>query len=210
MMIPTTFDYDDDERAIPLIDLSQNDDAAVAKKLIQALASIGFATLVIHGVEQTVVEGFTASKSFFDLPTETKRQYEYQSHTSNRGYIPLGSESHKTQPDQKETFDIGKEGEIGFETPWPSSELPGFKENVLHYFQEFDRLNLRLMKLLEIGLQLADDNFFVIGATSNTAICDSCTIRNCNDQSVQPKKQLLLPEEPLTRTLVPLRYSFKI
>lgn len=160
---------EDPDCTIPVIDLSQKDDV-VAKELVHAFSAIGFATLINHNVEQTTIEkGFAASKSFFNLPAEAKLQCEYQSHLSNRGYIKMGSESHETQPDQKETFDIGKEGEVGLETPWPSM-LPSFKDDLLHYFKEFDLLNLRLMKLLAIGLQLADVNFFV----------DRCNQKHCN------------------------------
>jgi len=165
-----------DDSSIPVLDLSpEKDEAALAKELADTFKTTGFATLINHGVATTTMEkGFAASRSFFALPIEIKRKYKYQSHASNRGYIQPGSENHKTTgvaDNQKETFDIGKEGEDGYITPWPEELADeGFKEDLLHYFQEFDRLNLRLMKLLAIGLGLPDPGYFV----------DRCNDQHCN------------------------------
>lgn len=160
---------------IPVVDMSDHrDDMEIAKELVQAFGQIGFATLVHHGVPQaTVRKGFSSSKQFFDLPLETKLQYKYQSHTSNRGYISMGSEKFETltKPDRKETFDIGKEGEEGFQTPWPQELAEqGFKKDLLQYFREFNELNLRIMRLLAIGLGLPDETFFV----------NRCNEQHCN------------------------------
>jgi isopenicillin N synthase-like dioxygenase len=167
--------------AIPVVDLAPrgeneagNDAIIIARELVAAFRQIGFATLVNHGVAaETVQKGFAASKHFFALPLDTKMQYKYQSHTSNRGYIAMGSEKFEsvTMPDRKETYDIGREGEVGFQTPWPMELQPaGFKDDLLRYFADFNALNLRLMKLLAIGLGLDDDNFFV----------DRCNEQHCN------------------------------
>jgi isopenicillin N synthase-like dioxygenase len=167
--------------AIPVVDLAPrgeneagNDAIIIARELVAAFRQIGFATLVNHGVAaETVQKGFAASKHFFALPLDTKMQYKYQSPTSNRGYIAMGSEKFEsvTMPDRKETYDIGREGEVGFQTPWPMELQPaGFKDDLLRYFADFNALNLRLMKLLAIGLGLDDDNFFV----------DRCNEQHCN------------------------------
>ena len=155
------------ELSIPTIDLSaEKDETNLAKELVGTFKTLGFATLINHGVDaSTIRKGFAASQSFFGMPLETKQKYKYVSHEANRGYIQPGSENHGTTgiaDDQKETFDIGKEGEEGYTTPWPQ-ELAhtGFKEDLLQYFQEFNQLNLRLMKLIAIGLDLPDRDYLV-------------------------------------------------
>jgi isopenicillin N synthase-like dioxygenase len=155
---------DDDD--IPRIDLSQ-DETVVVEELMTALQSIGFATLVNHGVEPgTLQSAFGASKDFFSLPLDTKQGYKFQGHESNRGYITMGSETHDLQadcpPDPKETFDIGKEDEPGFGNFWPEElkETP-FRKDLLDYFQSMDGLYLRLMRLIGTGLQLPDPEYLV-------------------------------------------------
>jgi isopenicillin N synthase-like dioxygenase len=118
-------------------------------------------------------QGMRASRQFFALHSAVKNKYGYQGHASNRGYIGVGLESHQdfAAVDTKETFDIGKEGELDLETPWPR-ELPDevFKHNLLAYFNAFDRLHLRLLRLIAIGLGLDDENFFV----------NRCNEQHCN------------------------------
>lgn len=162
--------------SIPVIDLStEKDEVALGKEVVETFKLVGFATLINHGVDAKIIaKGFAASKTFFEMPLETKRKYKYMSHEANRGYIQPGSENHKTTgvaDERKETFDIGKEGEEGYVTPWPVELAEeGFKENLLQYFQEFNKLNLRLMKLIAIGLGLPDPNYLV----------NRCNDQHCN------------------------------
>jgi isopenicillin N synthase-like dioxygenase len=109
--------------AIPEIDISAFPGGSAAAKekassaVAEALARIGFMTIVGHGIsEQLVAEIFRVSREFFDLPTAEKmkaRHPEEKNH-SNRGYIPLGAEyfdhaaKGKTAPDNKEGFVIGR------------------------------------------------------------------------------------------------------
>jgi len=165
------------EASIPIIDLSsEKDEAALAIEVVDTFKTIGFATLINHGVEASTIEkGFAASKSFFAMPPEIKSKYKYVSHEANRGWIAPGSENHKTtnkSDECKETFDIGKEGEEGYSTPWPDDELAekGFKDDLLHYYQEFNKLNLRLMKLIAMGLGLVNPNY----------LANRCNDQHCN------------------------------
>lgn len=188
--------------SIPVIDLSDRDDTEIAKDLTDAFRTIGFATLVNHGVSaETISNGFTASQSFFELPLDTKMQYKYKSHTSNRGYISMGSEKFEslTRPDHKETFDIGKEGEQGYETPWPEElQQSGFKKHMLTYFREFNELNLRLMRLVAIGLGLPDESFLV----------DRCNEQHCNLRVLHyPELKRENPDETIVRGAIHTDYG---
>ena len=161
------------EDEVPVIDLSAGDEESRANELVKAFCTMGFATLVNHGIEMSAIDNaFAASKTFFDLPLDKKRQYPYQGHTSNRGFIEMGNETHENGSsfDRKETFDIGFEGDSDFSTPWPEDlASEGFKEDLLKYYSVFDALHLRLLKLLAIGLKL-DSDFFA----------KDCDEKHCN------------------------------
>jgi isopenicillin N synthase-like dioxygenase len=147
--------------SIPVIDLSKPE-TTVIKELMEAFETIGFVTLTNHGIPQELRQHvFQASKKFFSLPTRTKLKYKYQSQESNRGYIRAGAEHHEDYgnhegiPDTKETFDIGYELEHTYKNLWPK-ELGDseFRSPLLEYFDRMDCLQLKLMKLIAIGLGL--------------------------------------------------------
>jgi len=117
---------------IPVIDFSRHrEEREIVSELLYAFSTIGFCTLVHHGVPSDLFrKAFRASRDFFALPIETKVKYKYKTPSSNRGYIPYGMEQHDkdkegnflpaaaaalaasndtktTLPDLKETMDIG-------------------------------------------------------------------------------------------------------
>jgi isopenicillin N synthase-like dioxygenase len=169
--------------SIPVIDLSNGDESVVVEQLMDAFTTIGFCTLIRHGIPQNLIDdAFRASNAFFNtLSTETKLKYRYRDQSSNRGYIPFGSESHlshtkaeqSSNSDRKETFDIGWEEEPGYANLWPSStgndeddELSScdestFRQPLLRYFDAMDGLQLKLMRWIGMGLKLSDPNYLV-------------------------------------------------
>jgi isopenicillin N synthase-like dioxygenase len=149
----------DAKEEIPVIDIGSD---AAGDELLKALSSIGFATLTNHDIPQSVIESaFASSKAFFSLSLEQKLKRRYEGHASNRGYIPMGCEAFTASPDKKETFDIGNDNEEGYQNKWPTDELTeSFQETMLEYFEQFDALQLRIMKLLAIALKIPDANFF--------------------------------------------------
>lgn len=154
---------------LPVINLSRpaDEEAITIDELVQAFEKIGFATLVDHGVDSDLIDrAFAASRNFFSLPLDEKMNYGFQGHESNRGFIAPGSETHDLEkdcpPDPKETFDIGKEDEPDFQNFWPKELAEtGFRKDLLEYFETMDKLYLRLMRMVAIGLQLPDPDFFV-------------------------------------------------
>lgn len=183
MMIDKNNKADDD---IPVIDLKSNntcrtnDDIEIGNQLIQAFRTIGFATLINHGIEESIIQdAYRASLEFFtNLTLEQKLRSKYVSHESNRGYIPMGSEQFpdsSTMAERKETFDIGSEiyDTEKYQTPWPTNDILSdniFRNKLMQYFHAFDQLYLRVMKLIAIGLQLPDEHFFV----------NRCNEQHCN------------------------------
>ena len=149
---------------IPIIDMMESSSETAGKDILRAFSSIGFATLTNHGIPPSVIErAFQESKAFFSLPLDQKMKRRYEGHESNRGYIPMGCEAFiSDSPEKKETFDIGKDEEVGFQNKWPIDELTAsFKEVMLEYFEQFDALHLRIMKLLAKAWSMPDENFFL-------------------------------------------------
>ncbi|VEU35096.1 unnamed protein product [Pseudo-nitzschia multistriata] len=177
---------DDNGCGIPVIDLSPDrDETKIASELLDAFSTIGFCTLIHHGVPSEIFrKAFLASKSFFELPLATKLRYKYKSPAANRGYIPYGSEKHDKDgegrflpadrgetetiaitPDQKETMDIGyddpsaipSEKDGVYANEWPTELSPDVFRGALEtYFEEMDNLNLRLMHYIGEALGLPD------------------------------------------------------
>lgn len=192
MTTPTTTKED----GIPVIDMSRSDEQ-VAQELLSAFQTIGFATLINHGVSNSTIEtAFEQSHAFFNLSKDEKVKYKFQGYKSNRGYIPIGSEKHeRPQPDVKETFDMGNEEEVEYENKWPKDELgDAFRSAMLKYFDSFDALYLRIMKLLAVAMNLEDTDYFV----------DRCNKRHENMRllhypSVPRPKQGSNGSEPIVR-----------
>ena len=124
-----------EDSSFPIIDFSRyngtdTDRLLMAQELIEAFKSYGSAILLNHLVHDEIISrSFSELKKFFDSPLEQKMKYAHQSCTSNRGYISTGREVFETEQDfvdVKEAFNIGKEGEKGFENHWPQ-ELPTCK-----------------------------------------------------------------------------------
>jgi len=153
---------------IPVIDLSQSPDVIV-EELMNALTTIGFATLIHHGLPMDLFpKALAASKSFFDLPATVKQQYAFQGSESNRGYIGLGVETldlvdgDNTTVMYKESLEIGKEDEPGYHNEWPDElSETSFRDDLLEYFRLMDALHLQIMRWIGIGLKLDDPDYLV-------------------------------------------------
>lgn len=153
--------------AVPTVDFSKffRDEVAareeVGKEIVSAFKTIGFVTLVNHGVPESVTErAFEESKKFFVLDKSIKELYKYQSAASNRGYICMGGEKlDASLPDLKESFDIGDEADATYSNRWPEEHLPDFKPVMLEYFAQYDALHLNVMRCIAIGLGY-DAEFF--------------------------------------------------
>lgn len=162
-------DDDNSNSGIPIIDLSSRiDEWEISSQLLSAFTTIGFATLIHHGIDSELIRrAFVLSRAFFDLPVEIKRKYPFRGYASNRGYIAMGMETHESssRSDRKETFDLGKEDDeetSEYSNPWPRElEFLGFRSTMISYFDAFDALHLRIMKLLAKALGLNDEDFFV-------------------------------------------------
>ncbi|HAI69351.1 MAG TPA: isopenicillin N synthase family oxygenase [Gammaproteobacteria bacterium] len=101
---------------LPTISLSKlaDKDAQEIEKLYNVCSGEGFLYLTDHGVPLPIISNaIKASRHFFELPENVKRQYGQEHQTvfpnTSRGYSPLGGETlyGKAGPDPKELFDLG-------------------------------------------------------------------------------------------------------
>lgn len=93
--------------AVPVIDLSL-DDAEVAKQMWNAATSVGFFTVINHGVPRsTISDAFDASAAFFAHELEAKRSASPFAAKLNSGYEFMSQVRPSTgTADQKESLQI--------------------------------------------------------------------------------------------------------
>jgi isopenicillin N synthase-like dioxygenase len=162
------------DRAIPVVDLSKfvngngEERNAFVDKLGNAFHKIGFVAVKNHGISQDLIDNFyTASKAFFALPVETKRQYEIKGLAGQRGYTSFGKEHAKQSevPDLKEFFQIGQEvpEDHPSKSEYPDNvqvaEMPEFPKLGRELYQAFEKAGGQLLKAIAIHLELGEDYF---------------------------------------------------
>lgn len=162
------------KRTIPVVDLSQFTEGtptqkrAFVDKLGSAFHEIGFVGVTNHGVSQQLIDDFySASKSFFALPTSIKRKYEIAGLAGQRGYTSFGKEHAKQSKvaDLKEFFQIGQT--IGSNHPekekYPDNiaveETPTFLQLGVSLYQAFEKAGGSLLEAIAIYLGL-DKQYF--------------------------------------------------
>ncbi|MEO1111687.1 MAG: 2-oxoglutarate and iron-dependent oxygenase domain-containing protein [Pseudomonadota bacterium] len=165
------------DQGLPVIDLApltagtQEGVAAVAADLGRAAREIGFFYVRNHGVDAALIEKtFTAAHELFGQPLEAKMALTKDFFKTNRGYVPMEGENlDPAKPsDLKEAFNIGLDlapddprivaGEpFRAVNQWP--DLPGWKETMLHYFNEVWSLGRRLHQAISVDLGV-DRDFF--------------------------------------------------
>ncbi|KAK9896085.1 Clavaminate synthase-like protein [Cystobasidium minutum MCA 4210] len=163
-----------DFSSIPIVDLQQPEEKIV-ESIRDACARVGFFYLTGHGVPNKVIDaGFAEAKRFFDLPLEEKEKIDIHKSENMKGYTKLKGENvdPANRGDMHEGFDIGGEdtlfaGATGSANQWPDN-LPGFKENVVQYWDAVRALGIRLFPYFAQALDLPKD--FFESATKNPGI----------------------------------------
>jgi isopenicillin N synthase-like dioxygenase len=147
--------------AIPLIDLSADPAATLARRIDDALCGAGFFGITGHGVPQAVVDAaFAAGHGFFALAEADKARWHIDGWPLKRGFDPIGWQSLDPgqPPDVKESFYLGEES-IG-PNQWPDEALvPGFRAAMTAYSAQMQALARRLMGLFEAALALPAGHF---------------------------------------------------
>lgn len=161
-------------RTIPLVDLSQftEGNAAAQGAFVEVLGDafhqIGFVGVINHGIPKTLIDSFyAASKAFFMLPENVKRQYEIAGLAGQRGYTSFGKEHAKqsTVADLKEFFQIGQEvpADDPLKANYPDNvrvaEAADFADLGRQLYQAFEATGAHLLRAIAIHLGLSVDFF---------------------------------------------------
>ncbi|GAB0114683.1 isopenicillin N synthase family dioxygenase [Acidisoma sp. C75] len=162
---------------LPIIDLSglrspnQADRRAVAAEIGRACRTVGFFYVTNHGIAESVAQGiFAAARAFFAQEASAKEALSIKRSPHNRGYVGLAAERLDTRanPDQKEAFNIGfdlpaDDPEVLAAKPfrgvnlWP--DIPGWRAQVLAYYDACMALQLAIHRGFALDLGLAEDFF---------------------------------------------------
>lgn len=131
-----------------------------------SFSNMGFAIVANHGVSIDLKKDlYKTIENFFALPDATKKQFENEENSGQRGYISKNKESAKGQsvPDLKEFYHIGQEigAENTYEYPeniWPN-DMPEFKKNGLDVFNTLENTGKNLLKAIALYLELPENYF---------------------------------------------------
>jgi len=138
------------------------------KEFGDSFSNMGFAIVKNHGVTKELKDKlFSVSKQFFELPTETKRQYENLALAGQRGYISKNRESAKGQsvPDIKEFYHIGQTvtDNDPIKNEYPDNifpkEIEDFHNITQQVYKTFENTGRNLLKSTALYLGLEEDYF---------------------------------------------------
>ena len=149
---------------------------ATAKQISHAFKTSGFLYLQNHGVpEDQVSLAFSQSAQFFRRPQSQKDALGWTTPDANRGYVASGREKvtqsndpeeiarlRESNPDLKESMEIGREGVPGMPNQWPSSLDPegmAFTRDMQRFFLTLKDLHVGVMRAIAMGMGL-EENFF--------------------------------------------------
>lgn len=158
---------------IPVIDIAPSregnraDRLRVARAFGEALETVGFATVVGHGIDVALLAStYTAVREFFGLPLEEKMRSCPPEQAKSRGYLPVGIESvaatlnGETPPDLCEAlvFAALARPSSSFAKPniWPEQPA-GLRQLVLSYNRELAALG-HLARLSALALDLPEEH----------------------------------------------------
>jgi isopenicillin N synthase-like dioxygenase len=146
--------------------------ARVAKAIGAACENTGFFYLSGHGIAQSQIDAiFAASRRFFALPLEERLKVKLTPR-QNRGYQPLGSRMYGDKadaPDLNESFkyqhelapddpDIRAGSRVHAANRWPEN-LPGWRETLIAYYDQMERVTDALLRGFALALDLPEDYF---------------------------------------------------
>lgn len=161
-------------KGIPTVDLSlftqgdANQREMFVRQLGAAFHEVGFVAVANHGIPKSLVDGFyAASKAFFALPEELKRNYEVAGLAGQRGYTSFGKEHAKQSKvaDLKEFFQIGQEvaADHPLKAQYPDNvqvvEMPEMSKLGKELYQTFEKTGGQLLEAIAIHLELPTDYF---------------------------------------------------
>ncbi len=158
------------------LDGSASAKLAAAQAILDAFKTSGFVYLRNHGIpSETISEVFAKSAEFFKRPQEQKDGLSWTTPESNRGYVTYGREKvtqfsdlekvsklRASNPDLKESMEIGREDEPDLPNQWPDKmDADGevFTKTMKSFFRTCQDLHVSVMRAIALGMGL-DALFF--------------------------------------------------
>ncbi|ETI21322.1 hypothetical protein G647_07668 [Cladophialophora carrionii CBS 160.54] len=171
-----------DDLVMPLIDFGTflHGDATAkkttAEQISHAFKTSGFLYLQNHGIPEDQVKlAFSESADFFKRPQDQKDGLKWTTPDANRGYVTWGREKvtqsddpdeiaklRASNPDLKESMEIGREGVEGKPNQWPDRlDDAGkvFTRDMQRFFLTLKDLHVNVMRAIALGMGL-DEHFF--------------------------------------------------
>lgn len=170
--------------SVPVIDVSaflQDDPAGqaeAARRIDEALCSVGFFSVVGHGVDPALTDAMAAqSRDFFDLPMTDKRACMNPAGGIGRGYVPFGGEANgrttdqAAPPDAKEQIAFGRFelpdsdyyrqdfARVAFQPNVLPAQPAGYALTARRYYAAMEGLAQRLLCAFATALHLPADFF---------------------------------------------------
>ncbi|XP_078667283.1 uncharacterized protein LOC144909105 [Branchiostoma floridae x Branchiostoma belcheri] len=154
------------EEKLPVIDFSayslqnetKDDDElqCLATQLVQAFSTEGFVYLRNHGIPNTLIsKTFQAADKFFSLPEEVKKRF---CKSQDCSLYWVGHQAERLNPDRptdvKEAMGVYRPRDN--EKPWPNREVPELQQTFQDMYENCQRLSLRVLELMAMGLQVQD------------------------------------------------------
>ncbi len=167
--------------AIPPVPLTlyDADFDAFSQSLGAAFERYGFAVLGGHGLDPALLARVdAATKAFFALPEEVKRQYHKTGQGGARGYTPFGVETAKgySAHDLKEFWHVGRDLPAGHpyrdhmaDNVWPA-EVADFHASTYELYTALDNLGKKVLRAIAVYLKLDKEFFTPIVKDGNSVL----------------------------------------
>lgn len=160
------------QRTIPVVDLgkfvngNEEQRSEFVEEIGKAFHEVGFVGVKNHGVPLEYIEGFfKASKDFFSLPVDNKRNYIVPGQAGQRGYTAYGTEKAKQSQvaDLKEFYQIGQVDDMEDKEEYPPNpdvtEVKEFNEYGFKLYKAFEKSGRSLLRAIALHLEL-NENYF--------------------------------------------------
>ncbi len=169
---------------IPSVDLhkflSKDEDEKMefVNQIGTAYEEIGFVSLKNHFLDDELIEAlYKQVKAFFDLPTETKRQYEREEIAGQRGYVSFGKEhaKGKTKGDLKEFWHFGQvpDKDANLIETYPENievkELPEFNKVGMQAYKALEKTGIYVLRALALFIG-KEETYFDHWASNGNSI----------------------------------------
>jgi len=156
---------------VPLIDIADFDGGdlfakqEIARRWGSAFETVGFASIVGHGISETIIRNIYAeAQRFFDLPHDLKMQC-YDQGRRNEGFSPMGREAVGRSAGDAAPIDLCQSIQfvnlhLGEDRPrhWPHG-LRQIQADVSSFVAAAAELERKLMRITAVSLDLEEDYF---------------------------------------------------